>query len=233
MLRRPSPTIALIVIASRMNGKESWTSAMRMSTAEGQRSTKPATSPSSPPTTAVRTTVQPPMKSASRAPCSTRARRSRPSWSVPSGWPGGPGGWRLCAKVGAQRIVRRQPRRAASAASTAASVRTRPSPAGFTLAPARAGRASRRARSTSQVHQRVDDRGEGDGGQHHGEVAVEQRLHGEPAEAGPREDRLGDDGAAEELARLEPGQRDDRDRRVAQRVLADHAALARAPWRAR
>jgi len=35
--------MALIVIASRMKGKESCTSAMRISTAEGQRSTKPAT----------------------------------------------------------------------------------------------------------------------------------------------------------------------------------------------
>src|SRR5216684_1254257 len=34
MLRRPSPTMALIVIASRMKGKESCTSAMRISTAE-------------------------------------------------------------------------------------------------------------------------------------------------------------------------------------------------------
>src|SRR5712691_11210143 len=59
--------------------EESWTSAMRMSTAEGQRSTNPATRPRSPPATVVMSTVQTPMKSASRAPWSTRARRSRPS----------------------------------------------------------------------------------------------------------------------------------------------------------
>ena len=79
MFRSPSPTIALIVMASRMNGNESWTSAMRMSTAEGQRSTNPATRPRSPPATPVMSTVQTPMKSARRAPWSTRARRSRPS----------------------------------------------------------------------------------------------------------------------------------------------------------
>ena len=45
-----------------------WTSASRISTADGHRSTKPATSPSSPPTTAVTSTVQAPMKSARRAP---------------------------------------------------------------------------------------------------------------------------------------------------------------------
>jgi hypothetical protein len=33
MLRNPSPTIALMVSASRMNGNESWTSAMRISAA--------------------------------------------------------------------------------------------------------------------------------------------------------------------------------------------------------
>src|SRR5207244_2342118 len=68
MLRRPRPTIALIVMARRMNGNESCTSARRMSAADGQRSTKPAIRPSRPPTTAVTTTVQAPMNSASRAP---------------------------------------------------------------------------------------------------------------------------------------------------------------------
>src|SRR5205809_4270528 len=41
-------------------------------------------------------------------------------------------------------------------------------------------------------------------------------------EARPREDGLGDHRAAQHLARLEPGERHDRDRRVAKRVLADH-----------
>ena len=68
MLRSPSPTMALMVRASRMNGKDSCTSARRMSAAEGQRSTKPATSPSPPPITAVASTVQPPMNSERRAP---------------------------------------------------------------------------------------------------------------------------------------------------------------------
>ena len=38
ILRRPSPTIALMVSASRMNGKESCTSATRMTTAPSQPS---------------------------------------------------------------------------------------------------------------------------------------------------------------------------------------------------
>ena len=60
--------MALMVSASRMNGNESCTSARRMTTADGQRSTKPASRPSSPPTTAVTSTVHTPMKSARRAP---------------------------------------------------------------------------------------------------------------------------------------------------------------------
>ncbi len=68
MLRRPSPTMALMVSASRMNGKESCTSAIRMSTAPGQPSKKPASSPSRPPTRAVSSTQQSPMKSATRVP---------------------------------------------------------------------------------------------------------------------------------------------------------------------
>src|SRR5881296_2475450 len=42
MFRSPSPTIALIVMASRMNGNESWTSAMRMSAVEDARQEVPA-----------------------------------------------------------------------------------------------------------------------------------------------------------------------------------------------
>ena len=68
MLRRPRPTIALMVSASRMNGNDSCTSAIRMTTAEGQRSTEPASSPSSPPATAVTSTVHTPMNMARRAP---------------------------------------------------------------------------------------------------------------------------------------------------------------------
>ena len=48
---------------------------------------------------------------------------------------------------------------------------------------------------------------------HDREVAVEDRLDDEPPDPRPREDRLGDDGAAEELGELQPEQRDDRDAR--------------------
>jgi hypothetical protein len=67
VMLRNSPD-ALMVRASRMNGKESCTSARRMSAADGQRSTNPAMSPSPPPTTAVASTVHTPMKRERRAP---------------------------------------------------------------------------------------------------------------------------------------------------------------------
>src|SRR5262245_4452484 len=53
-------------------------------------------------------------------------------------------------------------------------------------------------------------------------VAREDRLDHEPAKPRPCEDRLGQHGAAHELPRLEAEQRQDRDQRVAERVLRDH-----------
>ncbi len=140
-------------------------------------------------------------------------------------------------EVRRERIVRRQPRRERRDDQHGrVSDEAQPllhEPGSFTSAYADARVEPAVGEIDRQVHQRVDDRRERHGRQHHREVAVEQRLHGEPAEPGPREDRLGDHGAAQELAGLEPGQGHDRDRGVAQRVLADHPALARGPWRAR
>ena len=61
---------------------------------------------------------------------------------------------------------------------------------------------------------------------HHREVAVEDRLHDQAPHARPREDRLGHHRAAQELRELEPEQRHDRDRGVAERVQREHAPLA-------
>src|SRR5258706_6858098 len=71
----------------------------------------------------------------------------------------------------------------------------------------------------------VDDQVDDDEGQREDQhralqqdvVAREDRLHHQPAEPGPREHGLGEDGAAHELAGLEPEQREDRDEGVAQR----------------
>ena len=53
---------------------------------------------------------------------------------------------------------------------------------------------------------------------------LHRRLHREPAEAGDREHRLDDDGAAEDADEHEPDDGHDRDRGVAQRVLEDDRA---------
>src|SRR5258705_14002795 len=84
-----------------------------------------------------------------------------------------------------------------------------------------AGRPRPRARiepAVEQVHHQIDqgigDREDEYRREYHREVAVEQRLHGEPSEARPREDGLGDHRAPQELAGVEPGEGHDRDRRV-------------------
>ena len=64
-------------------------------------------------------------------------------------------------------------------------------------------------------------------------VAAADRLDQPLADAGPGEDRLGQDRAGEQHADLQADHRDDRDQRVAQRVDADDAAAATGPWRAR
>src|SRR5689334_21817761 len=60
---------------------------------------------------------------------------------------------------------------------------------------------------------------------HDGKVAGEDALNHEQPHARPREDGLGEDGAAEEIARLHPDQRDDGNERVLEAVAEDHAAF--------
>src|SRR5438552_9764328 len=62
----------------------------------------------------------------------------------------------------------------------------------------------------------------------HRVILVVERVEVESADAGPREHRLRDEGAAEEVAELETAQRDERDERVAQRVTQEDRALAQA-----
>ena len=59
-------------------------------------------------------------------------------------------------------------------------------------------------------------------GLHERVVAAEDRVHGEPAHARPREDRLRDDRAPEQDAELEADDGDEGDRGVLQRVLVGH-----------
>src|SRR3989440_8317958 len=83
-----------------------------------------------------------------------------------------------------------------------------------------------------QVHEEgdedVDDRRDEGEGHEGGVVLVLDGGDGVEAEAGPREDRLRDDDAADELAELEADHGEDRDRRVPERVLEHHARLGNA-----
>src|SRR3954464_5091288 len=58
-----------------------------------------------------------------------------------------------------------------------------------------------------EVHEHEDDREEEDAALEHGIVAVEDRLREPGTDSGPREDRLGEDRAGEQQARLETDHR--------------------------
>src|SRR5574341_412304 len=83
-----------------------------------------------------------------------------------------------------------------------------------------------------EVHQHERGREQEHGRLDHGIVAVVDRLHGQPPDARPREDRLRDHRAAEERAELDADDRHDRDRGVLERVLP-HDGRVRHPLGAR
>ena len=82
-----------------------------------------------------------------------------------------------------------------------------------------AGRA-RRTPCRRQVDQHEAHRDQQDDALHQRVVAREDRVHHQPPDPRQREDGLGDDGAADQRAQLQPDDRHDRD----QRVLAARAA---------
>src|SRR5437879_5878256 len=181
MLRRPSPTIALIVIASRMKGNESWTSAMRMSAAEGQRSTNPATSASNPPTTAVR---------AARSAVSVKpipshffiegGARPRPPGCVSRASPRPCPGGTAHADHPVARCGPVRPSESRRPSSSQAYARVEPAV----------------DQIDRQVDERVHQRAEEDRGEDDGEIADDERLDRAPPEARPRQQRLRDRGPA-------------------------------------
>src|SRR3989475_620017 len=77
-----------------------------------------------------------------------------------------------------------------------------------------------------EVRQQVRDRDEEDCPLHQREVAVEDRLDREAPHAGPAEDGLDDERAAEQGAELESDDRRHRDERVLERVPEDDEPLA-------
>ena len=82
-----------------------------------------------------------------------------------------------------------------------------------------------------QVHQEVHRRDQ-HRAEHHRIVPVEDRLHHQPAQAGPAEDRLHDERAAEQMPQVQPQHGGHRNQGVAQHVAPHHSAaenpLARA-----
>src|SRR5262245_47529054 len=76
-----------------------------------------------------------------------------------------------------------------------------------------------------QVHPDDEERQEHHGALDHREVLIADRLDGERGHTRPREDRLGDDGAAQELAELQDQHGDQGNARVAADVLPDTQPL--------
>ena len=175
-------------------------------------------------------TTERPTSSEMRAPESSRARMSRPSSSSPNG----------CARRRRLETPRQLLRRRIVGRRATA----RPAPR-----PAIASDDDRRRRRRiiieadprieqpvgqigEQVHQHVGDGDEQDAALHQRVVAEADRLDQQPADAGPREDRLGDDRAGQHRAELQADDRDDRNQAVAERVAHD-GAQPRQPARAR
>ena len=77
------PSRAATKMASRIEGKVSWTSASRMRSESAQPPKYPETRPAVTPIRPARTRVETPTVMETRAPCIIWARMSCPTWSVP------------------------------------------------------------------------------------------------------------------------------------------------------
>src|SRR5437868_3864373 len=175
--------------------------------------------------------VATPASSDTRAPHTSRASRSRPNSSVPSAWPGDSGGRRRfgvstvsgsgSGSHGASAATSTAAT-SATAAATASTLRPRGAWAGGAVALARLSLIpdARVEPRVEQVDAQVDQR-ESQGDDQHAalderKVAGQDPLHHERADAGPREDRLGEHGAAQQVAGLDADHGHDRDERVLQ-----------------
>ena len=84
-----------------------------------------------------------------------------------------------------------------------------------------------------QVRHHEEPADEEDRPLHQRVVALEHGPQEQPPHARQREHLLGDDGAAQQVAHLDAGHRDQRDEAVLERVSPQHALLGQRPWRAR
>src|SRR5215813_10805234 len=240
-LARPVPRAAMMARARKMPGKAIMMSTSRMITMSGQRPTYPAHTPNAVPTRRARPTAAIWIWSEIRAPYRTRESTSRPSSSVPS----------QCSALGPCSRSTTRPRRgsygASRGASTASSTKrptiTPPLMAArlFTIrrraSLQKPGERLRVTRTSSAVADAGVEVGIGDVGEeidehegrgddqertlHDGIVAREDAFDDQAADSRQREDRLGEDGAAEVVAEFEAEDGEDRDHGVAEGVAVD------------
>src|SRR5262249_11398657 len=153
------------------------------------------------------------------APAITRARRSRPYWSVPNGCPhDGPSRRPAIDMRSGSAGVHTSD---TAATATSKTVIARPSAnATWTRDPLLIPDPRVQPR-VGEVHREVDgDDARGDEeapALPHRQVARGDGAQGQTPETGQREDRLEDDAASQELAELDAAHRDDRDQGVPQR----------------
>src|SRR5438552_2317941 len=168
-----------------------------------------------------------PTSSDCRAPKTMRERMQRPNWSVPRGnsVEGLASAWGRSCWIGSWGATCR----AASATRESATMTPRPISASRCRAKRRHSfiANARVEPAIEDVHEQIDQ-DEHDGDEQHAAlhdrvVTLEDGRDGKAPHTRPREDGLGDDGAAQEKAVLEPDHRDHGDQRVLEGVLAHHA----------
>src|SRR6185503_2358072 len=249
-LVRLGPSAPAMAIARMSAGNARKTSVRRMSASATRPPAYPAMRPTIVPSAPASATTTTPMTSEMREPYRMRLSRSRPSWSVPSQC-SPDGGWRRDARscesgsYGASSGAKTAPttKRPMSASARTFSGSRRIG-ARVAMKERRRGRATARSATLDpriepvvgdvdgQIRERIDDRREEGHAQHRREVEAHCRGGRVAAEAGPAEDRLGEDGAREEAAERESDDRDRRDERVP-KAVAEHDDPLAQPLRAR
>src|SRR6185295_17196236 len=218
---RPAPRTAPRASASTSGGKDSTESIARISSPSIVPPQSPATRPRTLPASSASVTDTKPATSETRVPHTTRDRTSRPTLSVPSQWraPGFASALpRFCLS--------------GSCGASAGAPKARASAIKRIAAPSLVETDPRIDEPIEDVDEEIaEDEAHGDQQHdtlHERVVAGEDRVHHQAADAGQREDVLGDDGAADQRAELEPEHGDHRDQGVAQDVTAHHAPLRQA-----
>src|SRR5262249_34075604 len=240
------PTMAARKIAHVSPGIASQASVTRMMTWSTQPPRYPDRIPSVVPSTPAKITAVKPTTIDTRAPKISRDSTSRPTWSVPSRCVMLP----PCCHAGGRKRSPSSPTcgscgamKSAKIASTANTSRMlignsgRPSRRNDARRPGNVRTAARLTlianpridHGVREVHREVDDHDheptEDDRRLHHGEVAERNALVEQPPDARPREDSLDYDGDIDHEDEIDPGQRQHRDQRVLEGVLADDERL--------